>query len=56
MQTLDDMLRLNLLSANQHAEIAAWIAQARTPETILEMPADLWRTRPVRSRPWLIVD
>ena len=31
MQTLDDMLRLNRLSDDQHAEIAAWVAQARTP-------------------------
>ncbi|MED5620934.1 hypothetical protein [Ideonella sp. BN130291] len=43
MQTLDDMLDLHLLTPDQHAEIGAWIAQARTPEAILEMPAPLWR-------------
>jgi len=44
MQTLDDMLDLNLLTANQHAEIGAWVAQARTPEAIMKMPPALWRT------------
>jgi len=43
MKTLDDMLSLNLLSADQHAEIGAWVAQARTPEAILGMPPRLWR-------------
>jgi len=43
MQTLDDMLRLNLLTAEQHAEIGAWVAKARTPEAIMRMPAPLWR-------------
>lgn len=49
MQTLDDMLRLNLLSVDQHAEIASWVAQARTPETILEMPPALWRSLELAS-------
>jgi len=44
MQTLDDMLDLNLLTADQHAEIGAWVAQARTPEAIMKMPPALWRT------------
>jgi hypothetical protein len=43
MQTLDDMLNLNLLTADQHAEIGAWIAHARTPEDIMRMPPALWR-------------
>jgi hypothetical protein len=43
MTTLDEMLNLRLLSPSQHAEIAAWIASARTPEAIRQMPAPLWR-------------
>lgn len=43
MQTLDEMLGRRLLSPSQHAEIGAWIRQARTPEAILQMPAPLWR-------------
>lgn len=43
METLDQMLSLKLLSSVQHAEIAAWIAQACTPERIMQMPAPLWR-------------
>jgi hypothetical protein len=43
MQTLDDMLKLNLLTAEQHAEIGAWVARARTPDAIMKMPAPLWR-------------
>lgn len=43
MQTLDEMLSRRLLTQGQHAEIGAWIAQAKTPEAILEMPAGLWR-------------
>ena len=43
MQTLDDMLTLNLLTADQHAEIAAWVAHARAPEAIMKMPPALWR-------------
>ena len=49
VETLDEMLSLNLLSAVQHAEIAAWIAQARTPEGIMRMPAPLWRSLEVAS-------
>jgi hypothetical protein len=42
MQTLDEMLSLNLLTADQHQAIGAWVRQARTPERILQMPAHLW--------------
>ena len=44
VQTLDEMLDRNLLTPAQRGEIAAWIAQAKTPEAILQMPAPLWRT------------
>ena len=44
MQTLDEMLSRNLLTADQHAAIGVWIAQAKTPEAILQMPEPLWRT------------
>lgn len=43
MKTIDEMLHLDLITAEQHGEISAWVAQARTPEAILEMPAPLWR-------------
>lgn len=43
MRTLNDMLERRLLSADQHAAIAAWITTARTPEAILQMPPPLWR-------------
>ena len=49
MQTLDDMLNQNLLTAAQHAEIAAWVANARTPEAIMGMPVSLWRTLELAS-------
>jgi hypothetical protein len=49
VQTLDDMRSLHLLTADQHAEIGAWIAQARTPEAILQMPAHLWRSLELAS-------
>jgi hypothetical protein len=49
MQTLDEMLNRRLLSAEQHARIAAWIAQARTPERIRQMPAPLWRSLELAS-------
>jgi len=44
MQTLDEMRSLNLLTDDQHAQIGSWIAQAKTPEAILQMPEELWRT------------
>lgn len=43
MQTLDEMRSLHLLTADQHAEIGAWIAAVKTPEGILQMPPHLWR-------------
>ena len=49
MQTLDEMLSLNLLTPEQHFEIGAYIAKARTPELILQMPASLWRTLELAS-------
>ena len=49
MQTLNDMLDRNLLTVDQHAQISAWISQARTPEAILEMPPALWRSLALAS-------
>jgi len=43
MQTLDDMSKLALITADQHAEMRQWIMRARTPEEIMQMPAALWR-------------
>ena len=43
MQTLDEMRSLHLLTADQHAQIGAWIAERKTPEAILQMPPHLWR-------------
>ena len=33
----------------QHGQIRAWIASARTPQAILEMPGELWRTLALAS-------
>ncbi len=49
MQTLDEMLTRKLLSPHQHAEIGAWIARARTPDAIRQMPEPLWRTLELAS-------
>jgi len=49
MQTLDEMLSLNLLTPEQHFEIGAYIAKARTPELIMQMPPSLWRTLELAS-------
>jgi len=49
MQTLDDMLARHLLTPEQHGKIGVWIAAARTPQAILEMPAELWRTLELAS-------
>jgi hypothetical protein len=49
MKTLDEMLSLRLLTHEQHADIRAWIAAARTPEAILEMPHPLWRALELAS-------
>ena len=49
MQTLDEMLSRRLLTPTQHAQIGAWIAHARSPERIRQMPAPLWRTLELAS-------
>lgn len=49
MQTLDEMLSLHLLTADQHSQIGAWIAERRTPEGILQMPPPLWRALELAS-------
>lgn len=49
MQTLDEMLSRHFLTADQHRQIRAWIAEVRTPEAILEMPANLWRALELAS-------
>ena len=43
MLLLDEMLDLQLLTADQHRDFGAWVRQARTPVRILQMPAHLWR-------------
>ena len=43
MKTIDEMLHLELLTTEQHAFIREWIAQSRTPERILQMPAPMWQ-------------
>ncbi|MDI3510774.1 hypothetical protein ACFQNJ_15060 [Hydrogenophaga bisanensis] len=43
MKTIDEMLHLELLTADQHHQISAWIAQADTPDEILKMPSALWQ-------------
>jgi hypothetical protein len=49
VQTLDEMRSLHLLSPEQHRQIGAWIAAARTPEAIMQMPAHLWRALELSS-------
>ena len=49
MKTLDEMLSLRLISREQHAEIGSWIAEARTPQAIMRMPAPLWRALELAS-------
>jgi hypothetical protein len=49
VQTLDEMLSLHLLSVEEHAKISAWIAEVKTPEGILAMPAPLWRALELAS-------
>ncbi len=43
MKTIDEMLHLALLTADEHQQISAWIAQAASPDEILKMPPPLWR-------------
>jgi len=49
VRTIDEMLSLRLITPEQHGEIGAWVAKARTPEGILEMPAALWRSLELAS-------
>jgi len=49
MQTLNEMLNRKLLTVDQHAQIGAWISEARTPDAILSMPPALWRTLELAS-------
>jgi hypothetical protein len=49
VDTLDDMHRQHLLTREQHAEIAAWVASGKTPEAIMDMPAHLWRALSLAS-------
>ena len=49
MLTLDEMLSRHFLTAEQHGQIRAWIAEVRTPEGILAMPAPLWRALELAS-------
>ena len=49
MQTLDEMLSRQLLSAEQHAEIRSWAVRAKTPEKIMQMPPHLWRALELAS-------
>lgn len=49
LRTIDEMKERHLLTPDQHAEIAAWISQARTPEAIMKMPAPLWRALELAS-------
>jgi hypothetical protein len=37
MKTIDEMLSLELLTADQHQQISAWIACADSPDAILRM-------------------
>jgi hypothetical protein len=43
MKTIQEMLHLALLTADEHQQISSWIAQADTPDEILKMPPLLWR-------------
>lgn len=43
MKTIDEMLHLSLLTPQQHREVSDWIAQANSPDEILQMPAELWK-------------
>jgi hypothetical protein len=43
VKIIDEMLSLDLLSTQQHREIACWLHASRTPEAIMAMPPPLWR-------------
>ena len=42
VKTIDVVLQLDLLSEQQHSEIASWVRAGRTPEAIMAMPPHLW--------------
>eukprot|EP01030_Chromulinospumella_sphaerica_P006957 gene6957-6806_t len=43
MKTIDEMLNLDLLTPEQHAEISARTPRSASPDEILQMPAPLWQ-------------
>jgi hypothetical protein len=43
VNTIDEMLSLDLLNAQQHREITAWLRANKTPEAVMAMPPHLWR-------------
>ena len=43
VKIIDEMLNLDLLSTEQHREIAGWVRAGKTPEAIMAMPPHLWR-------------
>ncbi|WP_290867031.1 hypothetical protein [Aquabacterium sp.] len=49
MQTLDEMLAMNLLTPDQHGEIASWVRHQKSPERIMQMPPHLWRALELAS-------
>lgn len=49
VKIIDEMLSLNLLSTQQHREIASWVRTAGTPEAIMAMPPHLWHAIEVAS-------
>jgi hypothetical protein len=49
MQLLDEMLALNLLTPEQHHEIAVWVGGSKTPDKIMQMPPHLWRALELAS-------
>ena len=49
MKTIDEMLSRSLITHEQHAQIGAWVAAAKTPEGIMGMPAPLWRALALAS-------
>lgn len=49
LRTIDEMKERHLLTPDQHAQISAWIAQARTPDAIMAMPPPLWRALELAS-------
>jgi hypothetical protein len=49
MQTLDEMLAMNLLTPDQHGEIASWVRHHKSPDRIMQMPPHLWRALELAS-------